>query len=170
MAGGLEGGVDGNGGSSMGPAYDSPKNQRLVGILLVLHAAWCLVHLGLETVVPLWMFSPPDRGGLGFEPVDAALVFGFVGCVLLMLKSFTPQRLAALPLHAPLRAMRVGVGILVVLMLCAKWVPAAELHKPRNESVLVWVLVTALLSGLACAIILGRSATSVMLQVAYCDF
>jgi len=149
---------------SGGRAGGGSGTRRLLGTLMMLHAAWCLVHLGLETVVPLWIFTPPERGGLGFEPVDAALVFGFVGCVLLMLKSFTPRRLADLPLHAPLRAMRVGVGILLVLVLCARWVPAAELHKPRNESVRVWVLVTALLSGLSCAIILGRSATSVMLQ------
>jgi len=144
----------------------SGNQRRLVVLLLVLHISWCFVHLTLETVVPLWMFSHPSRGGLGFEPVDAALVFGFVGCVMLMLKSFTPRRLSTLPLHAPLRALRVAVGILVVLSLCASWVPAAELHKPRNESVIVWILVTVLLSGMAAAVNVGRSATSVMIRVA----
>jgi hypothetical protein len=64
----------------------SSSQRRLVVLLMLLNTSWCFVHLALETVVPLWMFSNPARGGLGFEPVDAALVFGFVGCVLLMLK------------------------------------------------------------------------------------
>lgn len=58
------------------------------------------------------------------------------------------------------------MGILVVLCFCVTWIPAAELHKPRNESVVVWLLVTTLLSGLAAGVILGRSSTAVMLQVA----
>ena len=155
------------GGAGTAAAVYQGGNQRLLCLLLLLHSSWCLIHLGLETVVPLWMFSPPERGGLGFEPVDAALVFGFVGCALLMLKSFAPRRLAAIPRHSPLRSLRVGVGIMVCLSVIAKWVPAAELHKPRNESVVVWVLVTALLSGMAAAIILGRSATATMLEVAF---
>jgi hypothetical protein len=147
-------------------AKSKPSSNRLILLLTILHASWCCIHVGLETVVPLWMFSPPTRGGLGFEPVDAALVFGFVGCVLLVLKSFVPARLSALAQHAPLRALRVGIGIMVALTLSVKWVPAAELHKPRNESVLVWFLVTSLLSGLSASVILGRSSTAVMLQAA----
>jgi hypothetical protein len=84
-------------------------SNRLIILLTLLHGSWCCLHVGLETVVPLWMFSPPARGGLGFEPVDAALVFGFVGCVLLMLKSFVPARLSSLAQHAPLRALRVSL-------------------------------------------------------------
>ena len=48
---------------------------------MALHSAWCLIHLALEAVVPLWMLSPASRGGLQFEPVDSALVFAFVGTV-----------------------------------------------------------------------------------------
>ena len=54
-------------------------------------------------------------------------MFAFVGTLLLLLKSFVPRRLSALPQHAPLRALRVGVGLLVVLSLCACFVPRADM-------------------------------------------
>jgi hypothetical protein len=143
-------------------------NFKLLVVLVVFHAAMGFVHMGLETVVPLWAFSPTDRGGLGFEPVDAALVLAFVGCALLLQRNLVPRRLAAIPYHAPLRSLRVSVGILFVLSVAAAWVPHPEPHsKHRNETALVLVAVTALLGGLANAVILGRSATTVMLQVAF---
>lgn len=142
----------------------STPNCRLLFLLLSLHSVWCIIHLGLETVVPLWMFSPASRGGLGFEPVDAALVLGFVGSILLILKSFVPRKLSSLSQHAPLRGLRVGIGLQLVLALAASWVPT--LGFPQNESLAVWVLVTVLVTGLAASVILARSGTTVMLQVA----
>ena len=143
-------------------------NFRLLVVLVIFYAAMGFVYLGLETIVPLWAFSPPDRGGLGFEPVDAALVLAFVACALLLQRNLIPQRLAAIPYHAPLRSLRVSVGILFVLCVGAAWMPHPELHsKHRNETAVVWVAVTVLLVGLANAVILGRSATTVMLQVAF---
>jgi len=146
----------------------SATNFKLLVVLVVFYAAMGFVYLGLETVVPLWAFSPPDRGGLGFEPVDAALVLAFVSCALLLQRNLIPQRLAAIPYHAPLRSLRVSVGILFVLCVGAAWMPHPESHsKHRNETAVVWVAVTVLLVGLANAVILGRSATTVMLQVAF---
>lgn len=88
----------------------------------------------------------------------------FVPCCCAMLLCFVidvPR--SSLAQHAPLRGLRVGIGLQVVFGLAATWIPTAGY--PQNESLLVWFLITVLLSGLAGSVILARSGTTVMLQV-----
>ena len=86
--------------------------------------------------------------------------------VLLILKLFTPKPLSSLSQHAPLRALRVGIGLVLCSALAAGFVPGLSGDGAQNESILVWIILTLTLTGLAAGIILSRSATSVLLQVA----
>jgi hypothetical protein len=105
-------------GMAMGRTGSETKSDRqsfktpAQAFLLVVWMCTCVVLIqgGVTLLLPVWMMSPQDRGGLGYSSVDCGLVLSAVGMWLMHSVDLLRSRLSFVIRASPLRALRVACG------------------------------------------------------------
>ena len=79
------------------------------------YATCTLLHSSVLMLLPVWMLSPQDHGGLGYSCADCGLVLSCVGIMLLHATHLLRPRLSFVLRASPLRALRVGCGATAII-------------------------------------------------------
>ena len=147
-----------------------------------------LLQAGVMVLIPVWMVTSQDRGGLGYTCTDTGLVLSACGIWLLHANHYLKPRLAFVTRASPLRALRVACGgvlivsLLLPLLLSKGAGEEAEVavlsghyHKDAPEgffqelyprpasSPFAIVMPSFLFSALATALLLARRAAGILL-------
>lgn len=93
----------------------SKVSSHIFLIVIALYLISLCVQNSILTLVPVWLVSPVTTGGLGYGVRDTALVMSAAGLVVLNLHIFLHGRLDFMLKASPVRALRIGCGLLALL-------------------------------------------------------
>uniref|UniRef100_A0A7S1TZS9 CRAL-TRIO domain-containing protein n=2 Tax=Phaeomonas parva TaxID=124430 RepID=A0A7S1TZS9_9STRA len=146
---------------------NSALAQRCMVICIcVLYAASCVLQTALEVVIPLWLLTATNGGGIGLDPETVGIAGLVAGLYFFVMQYFLPSNVTRMWTRAPVRAYRIGCGgicaVFALLIVCPRTFLATQ--RPL-VSLQFWFLLCPLLALLATALASLRSAASVLLQL-----
>jgi len=97
--------------------YEEHVNEFDFLIICIMHSFICTVHSFFETVLSLWLLSPPIIGGIGYTPPRVGQ-FLFIITIILLFVSRTRQSqiISGISFNSPIRGYRIGSGAGAVLL------------------------------------------------------
>jgi len=154
-------------GDRSGEVLKHDYSKIIMMIVALLYGFWCGVQTAMEAVVPAWILTSTDRGGLGYGVPSVGVSVSFAAvAILLLLVVVIPHKLVQMPLRAPLRAIRLGTALQTFVMVCLPHVRKLSLDGTPNDAVMVWTLVILAITGIAIATASARSGSSILLALA----
>jgi hypothetical protein len=87
---------------------------ELVLLVVFIHFLNCFINGVFLTLVPLWLVSVTEKGGLDYGVRDCAVTLSSTGVILLLIQSYVgPKAQMALKIF-PVRALRIAAGTITV--------------------------------------------------------
>lgn len=98
---------------SSSSASEIPPSE-LILLVVSIHFVNCFINGIFVTLVPIWMVSVTEKGGLDYGVRDCAMALSATGVVLLLIRAyFGPKASMALKVF-PVRALRIGAGCVTI--------------------------------------------------------
>lgn len=103
-------------------------------IVVTVYALTVFVQILLYTLLPIWLASPVNRGGMGASVLSRGSVISTSGLALYVLHALLNSRLLLLLKASPVRALRIGCGALVLLSILLPFSLSFSTSNPYTEA------------------------------------
>eukprot|EP00934_Nitzschia_sp_Nitz4_P004940 Nitzschia sp. Nitz4//scaffold2_size372955//258624//261620//NITZ4_000451-RA/size372955-processed-gene-0.50-mRNA-1//1//CDS//3329546862//4930//frame0 len=131
------------------------------------HALWSCIQGMIETAIPFWILTPPELGGLGYEPSRSGVAMFSSALVLLwVMQTNVSKVISMMPGKTPIRSFRIGVGSQSVLLFLLCTVPRTVQPEGRSNAVLVMAVTIVFMSCIVLASLLGRASSTILHRLA----
>ena len=125
----------------------------------IMHFVCYCVQGTLETTIPLWLMIPTSRGGLGYEPPRVGVtVFSVILVIMRLLRTKVCQMISNIPVNAPIRGFRIGVGSQAFLLPLLPLIPFLS----GSDNMLVMASTILFITAMLITSMLGRSSSSIL--------
>ena len=88
----------------------------------------CFCQSASLWLLPLWVFSPVDHGGLNYGVTDFTLVLSTSGVLLWFLFAYLYDRIEVVVSSSPARAIRIGSGAMAFALFCIPVLARSTIH------------------------------------------
>jgi len=140
--------------------------RMMIFCICVLYGASCGLQTALEIVVPLWLLTKVNGGGIGLNPEQVGVAGLAAGLFFFLIQYVLPPSITRMWTRAPVRAYRIGCGGIFLTFALLMATPTAfdgEEHKLLTPAFAL--VLCPLLALLATTLASLRSAASVLLQL-----
>ena len=97
------------------------------------------VYISLFTLLPVWFVIPISAGGLEYNVRDMALLLSCTSIIILIVHSMMHHRFEHILKASPVRALRMGCGLLIIILFFMPWYLCKHYHyhSSSNNSLVV---------------------------------
>jgi hypothetical protein len=125
-------------------------------IVSVIHCLWCAAQGSLATIIPIWLLLPRSSGGLESKPRTSSFaLFAAAIVVLWLLRTKLAKSIGSIPVTAPMRGYRIGVGAEAVILCLLPFIP----YISGNDKMLVLTFNALFFAAMFIASIIGRMSS-----------
>lgn len=132
---------------------------------------WFAIHGAMQSLLPLYILTPPILGGLGYTPCRGGVS---LFCASILVQYLMRTKLSGItsqiPRKAPMRALRTGVGLEAVILMVLPLLHNSVVSVARVESVVNMISTVVLVAGLAVTGVMGMGSITILHRIACENF